>query len=117
MKEIGYIIFLILFLSITFSSCYKEKDPTCAEVLVQDKNANPIINARVRLHQDNFQTTSGDIDTSLYFTGYTESDGKVTRCYELEAIWEIEATYDGKTEDGFIKLIANKTTTETITIK
>ena len=117
MKWIGYITILSLFLSITVSSCYKDEDPTCAEILVQDKNASPISNAKVRLHQDNYQSTIGEIDTSLYYTGYTDSDGRVTRCYELEAIWEIEVAYNGKTEDGFIKLVANKTTTETITIK
>ncbi|MBL4715847.1 MAG: hypothetical protein COC01_05840 [Bacteroidetes bacterium] len=114
----------IIFIANFLPSCSKDKDPTCAQVFVENKNGGAINGAKVVLHQRSFDPDpndtliSHDIDTTLYFKGFTDEDGRVTNCYELEAIWEILViTTEGKREDGFIKLVPNETTTEIITIK
>ena len=117
-------IIAFIFIANFLPSCSKDKDPTCAVIIVEDRNGNAKEKAYVVLHQRSFEPDpndpllSGNIDTTLYFKGYTDVDGRVTNCYELEAIWEVLVkTADGKRENGFIKLVANETTTEIIKIK
>lgn len=116
-----FITLLVIFTNI-LPSCNKDKPPTCTQIFIEDKNGGAISNARVRLHQDNYipdptVTNVGEKDTTLYKIDFTDTDGKVEFCYELEAIWEIAVSKDGMKEDDFVKLVAGETVTKIITLK
>jgi len=106
-------------------SCKKDNGPACAEIIVQDKQGNPISGANVRLHQDKLQEDSTDenapvLDQDLLDKGKgkTNGQGKVTFCYEQEAIWELEVTHTNyQTDDDFVRLEQNETISKIISLK
>ena len=127
MKRIKYnlfpfIIISLIITSIIIPSCNKDKPPTCALIVVEDKNGGPISGARVRLHQDSYVPDStvknvGEKDTTLYKIDFTDADGKIEFCYEQEAIWEVTASKDAMKDDDFVKLVGGETVTKIITLK
>lgn len=118
----SFIITLLIIFANILPSCKKDKPPTCTQIFVENKNGGAISGARVRLHQDSYipdstVTNVGDKDTNLYKIDFTDADGRVEFCYEMEAIWEIAASKDGMKKDDFVKLVDGETVTKIITLK
>ena len=121
MKKNVLLSLIIVAFSIAIS-CKKDKGPACVDVIVQDRQGNPISNANVRLHQDKLMETkdSSKVDKDLLKKGKgtTDSQGKATFCYEQEAIWELEVTHPNyQTDDDFVRLEQNETVSQIVSLR
>ena len=94
----GLIGIFALVMTITFTSCEKEKE-TIGIIIVKDSNSAVVANADVTLFPDPVLSAGGlSPDPLLTKTNKTDANGHAEFTYELEAILNIEVTkVDGNT--------------------
>jgi len=118
----GLIGVFALVMTVTFTSCEKEKE-TIGVIIVKDSNNNTISAASVTLHQDSLQNTwTGEwTDPAIHRTEQTDANGRAEFTYDLEAILNIDVI---KYEDndvlkgsGIIRLLKGKTITKVVEIR
>ncbi len=124
--RLNNIIILGLLLSIGlygFVGCRKKKD-TSAKVYVKDSNNNAVFNARVVLYPTG-TVPGGEINVEVYDTSYTNQEGFATfhfnETYQLGqagvVVLNIEATKDGNTGQGVVKVEEEVQTEVTVFIQ
>ena len=107
---------------IAFSGCRKKQD-TIAVITVRDSDNQSVAGARVVLYGQS--TTNQPANVALYDTTMTDASGKATfnfnDVYQLGqagvAVLNIDATKDGKTGQGIIKVEQEETSEETVFIQ
>lgn len=118
------IIFMGMFLLLvgaTMVSCRK-KEETIAKIIVRDASNNPVSGARVIVYGQS--TTNQASSVVLYDTTITNSAGEAIfnfdEVYQLGqagvAVLNIDASKDGNTGQGIIKVEQETTTTEVVYI-
>ncbi len=118
------IIFMGMFLLLvgaTMVSCRK-KEETIAKIIVKDASNNPVAGARVIVYGQS--TTNQASSVVLYDTTITNSAGEAIfnfdEVYQLGqagvAVLNIDASKDGNTGQGIIKVEQETTTTEVVYI-
>lgn len=116
MKNSTYVLFALLLIAGTVTSCYKKKD-TVAVVHVVDVNGSDVSNARVVLYG-----TGSLGDVVLRDTAFTNSAGEAefnfNEVYQSGqagvAVLDIEVTKDGSLAQGIIKIVQEETTREKV---
>jgi len=116
----GLIGVFALAMTVTFTSCEKEKE-TIAVIIVKNSNGAVVPNASVTLFPDQTISSGGLYpDPSLTKTNNTDANGQVEFTYELEAILNIavtkvegNSTYTGV---NIIRLLKGKSTTKVVEI-
>lgn len=113
---------LLLFIGVTFTSCYK-KEETVAIVTVIDENNQPVSGAEVRMFGTSTQTPSQEV--ILNETRTTNSNGEAV--FNMDEIYQtgqagvalvnIEVTGNGFTTEGIMKIVQEETSRETIILQ
>ena len=110
---------LVMITSVT--SCQKEKE-TIGIIIVKDSSGSVVQNAEVILFPDQTISSSGNLpDPSLTKKNNTDANGEARFTYDLEAILNIEVTYnpDGNstyTGANIIRLQKGKSITKIVEI-
>lgn len=111
----------LLLVGATMVSCRK-KEETIAKIIVRDASNNPVSGARVIVYGQS--TTNQASSVVLYDTTITNSAGEAIfnfdEVYQLGqagvAVLNIDASKDGNTGQGIIKVEQETTTTEVVYI-
>lgn len=112
---VALILGILAFASVnTLSSCRKNKDCT-AVITVIDTAGAVLNNASVRLYYDPNNGNQKFIET----TQATDASGKTTFVFKLQAIFDTDITYGGKTakKAGIVMLEPGSTVSKTFTFK
>ena len=118
--KLGLIGAFALVMTVTFTSCEKEKETT-GVIIVKNSNGVVVPNASVTVFPDQTISPSGTYpDPSLTKSKWTDANGQAEFTYELEAILNIEVTkVDGNstyTGVNIIRLLKEKTVTKVVEI-
>ena len=116
----GLIGVFALAMTITFTSCEKEKETT-GLIIVKNSNGVVVPDAFVILFPDQIISPSGVYpDPSLTKSKWTDANGQAEFTYELEAILNVEVTkVDGNstyTGVNIIRLLKEKTVTKEVLV-
>lgn len=113
MRKVFFLVTILGFGLLAFSSsCGKKSDPK-AEITVVDSLNKPIQGAKVRITSKTYNASSVIDENST-----TDVKGKAYFTFKLEAILEVIATgKNNKTGRDYIQLEQSKTTEKTIIIK
>jgi hypothetical protein len=112
--------FFALVMTVTFTSCEKEKE-TIGIIIVKNSNGQVVSGASVTLFPESLISPQGTLpDPSLTKTDNTDANGQAKFTYELEAILNIEvAKVDGNstyTGANIIRLLRGKSVTKVVEI-
>ena len=118
--KLGLIGAFSLVMTVTFTSCEKEKETT-GVIIVKNSNGVVVPNASVTLFPEQVISPQGTLpDASLTKTNYTDANGQAEFTYESEVILNIEVVkYEGNdTLQGIniIRLLKGKSVTKVVEI-
>ena len=118
--KLGLIGAFALAMTVTFTSCEKEKETT-GVIIVKNSNGVVVPNASVIVFPEQTISPSGAYPLpSLTKSKWTDANGQAEFTYELEAILNIEVTkVDGNstyTGVNIIRLLKEKTVTKVVEI-
>ena len=116
----GLIGIFALVMTVTFTSCEKEKE-TIGIIIVKNSNGQVVSGASVTLFPESLISSQGTLpDPSLTKIENTDANGQAQFTYELEAILNIEvAKVDGNstyTGANIIRLLRGKSVTKVVEI-
>jgi hypothetical protein len=110
------LIIIAVVLAFVSTSC-KKTEPCNAVISVLDTLDRPVVGARVVLRQDSVINPTTGVRADILEEGVTAANGEAYFEFKLEAVLNVEVTYDIRSAKDYIRLEQSETVRKTIILK